>query len=119
MWHAQAAVEKLEAAKAAEDGMSYMEPPRLWQPIRHCLGFVHLNATGDHAAAERVSQPPARSTLTLLRASCLSSPMLGAIEIEKERDHKPYTQCGRQARAASRFVCNACNMLEHPAQEDC
>ena len=53
----QAAVVKLEAARAAEDDMSYMEPPRLWQPIRQCLGFVHLNATGDHAAAERVSHP--------------------------------------------------------------
>ncbi len=45
---------KLEEAKAKEDASPYMEPPRLWQPIRHCLGFVHLNATGDHAAAEKV-----------------------------------------------------------------
>ncbi|CAL8468137.1 g7676 [Coccomyxa elongata] len=47
------AVAKLELAKAEEDASPYMEPPRLWQPIRHCLGFVHLNATGDHAAAEK------------------------------------------------------------------
>ncbi len=115
VWHAQAAVEKLEAAKAAEDGMSYMEPPRLWQPIRHCLGFVHLNATGDHAAADRVSQPPGRSTLTLLRASCLSSPRLGAIEIEEERDQKTHSAVrasGKKRATASRFVCNACNLLE-------
>lgn len=53
-WHAaQAAVEKLEEAKAAEDAMAYMEPPRLWQPIRHCLGFTHLNFTGNHKAAEQ------------------------------------------------------------------
>lgn len=49
----QAAVEKLEAAKVMEDRMAYMEPPRLYQPIRHCLGYVHLNATGDFAAAEQ------------------------------------------------------------------
>ncbi len=47
-------MEKLEEAKGIEDGMSYMEPPRLYQPIRHCLGYVHLNATGDYAAAEQV-----------------------------------------------------------------
>ena len=32
----------LEHAKEVEDGMGYMEPPRLWQPTRHCLGYVYL-----------------------------------------------------------------------------
>ena len=50
----QVAVAKLEAAKEVEDGMSYMEPPRLYQPIRHCLGYVLSNVTGDHAGAEQV-----------------------------------------------------------------
>lgn len=45
---------KLEEAKGIEDGMSYMEPPRLYQPIRHCLGFVLSNVTQDHAKAEQV-----------------------------------------------------------------
>ena len=45
---------KLEAAKEIEDGMSYMEPPRLYQPIRHCLGYVLSNVTRDHAGAEQV-----------------------------------------------------------------
>lgn len=47
---------KLEEAKVIEDGMSYMEPPRLYQPIRHCLGYVLSNITGDHAEAEQVCQ---------------------------------------------------------------
>ena len=34
--------ESLEQAASLEDGMGYMEPPRLWQPARHCLGFVYL-----------------------------------------------------------------------------
>ena len=49
---------KLEAAKEVEDGMSYMEPPRLYQPIRHCLGYVLSNVTGDHAGAEQVNCSP-------------------------------------------------------------
>ncbi len=57
LYGVQGAVAKLELAKAEEDASPYMEPPRLWQPIRHCLGFVHLNATGDHAAAEKVRSP--------------------------------------------------------------
>ena len=54
----QVAVAKLEAAKEIEDGMSYMEPPRLYQPIRHCLGYVLSNVTGDHAGAEQVGLTP-------------------------------------------------------------
>ena len=54
----QVAVAKLEAAKEVEDGMSYMEPPRLYQPIRHCLGYVLSNVTGDHAGAEQVGFSP-------------------------------------------------------------
>ena len=51
----QAAVAKLEAAKGVEDGMSYMEPPRWYQPIRHCLGYVLSNVTEKHAQAEQAS----------------------------------------------------------------
>ena len=54
----QVALAKLEAAKEIEDGMSYMEPPRLYQPIRHCLGYVLSNVTGDHAGAEQVGFAP-------------------------------------------------------------
>ena len=54
------AVAKLEEAKGIEDGMSYMEPPRLYQPIRHCLGYVLSNVTGQHAQAEQVSPHTAR-----------------------------------------------------------
>ena len=49
------AVAKLEEAKGIEDGMSYMEPPRQYQPIRHCLGYVLSNVTGEHAQAEQVT----------------------------------------------------------------
>ena len=50
----QVAVAKLEEAKILEDQMSYMEPPRLYQPIRHCLGYVLSNITQDHVRAEQV-----------------------------------------------------------------
>lgn len=48
------AVAKLEEAKGIEDGMAYMEPPRQYQPIRHCLGYVLSNVTGEHTQAEQV-----------------------------------------------------------------
>ena len=38
---------------AVEDGMGYMEPPRLYQPVRHCLGRVLLSA-GRLTEAEQV-----------------------------------------------------------------
>lgn len=50
----QVAVAKLEEAREVEDQMSYMEPPRLYQPIRHCLGYVLSNITQDHVRAEQV-----------------------------------------------------------------
>ena len=51
----QAAVELLEEAAAIEDAMAYMEPPRWYQPIRHCLGYVLSNVTEEHAQAEQAS----------------------------------------------------------------
>ena len=38
--------------------MAYQEPPRLFQPIRHCLGYVLSNVTGDHAGAEAGGRSP-------------------------------------------------------------
>lgn len=43
----------LERALAVEDSLQYMEPPQLYQPVRHCLGYVML-LNGDPAAAEKV-----------------------------------------------------------------
>ncbi len=45
----------MREAAAVEDAMAYFEPPRWYQPSRHCLGFVLLNATVDAAAAEQAS----------------------------------------------------------------
>ena len=45
---------------AVEDGMGYMEPPRLYQPVRHCLGRLLLS-DGRPAEAEQVR--PQRSWL--------------------------------------------------------
>ena len=66
----QVAVARLEAAKEIEDGMAYQEPPRLYQPIRHCLGYVLSNVTGDHAGAEQVGFPLLPSRMALLLWSC-------------------------------------------------
>ena len=53
----------LEKAVAVEDGMGYMEPPRQYQPVRHCLGRVLLSA-GRPAEAEQVACfPPLREVL--------------------------------------------------------
>ena len=37
-----------------EAGMGYMEPPRLYQPVKHCLGYV-LMQVGNHQKAAEVS----------------------------------------------------------------
>lgn len=47
------AIECLEQAVAAEDLLSYGEPPQWLQPTRHTLGAVYLKA-GKYADAERV-----------------------------------------------------------------
>ena len=47
------AAEHLEKAVAAEDALSYGEPPQWLQPTRHTLGAVYMKA-GLHAEAERV-----------------------------------------------------------------
>lgn len=54
---AQAAEAALREAVAVEDGLGYFEPPRWYQPSRHCLGWLLLNATADAAAAEQVHIP--------------------------------------------------------------
>lgn len=40
------AEEELRAAAALEDAMTYMEPPYVHAPVRHCLGKVLLDAGG-------------------------------------------------------------------------
>ncbi len=57
---------KLEEAKGIEDGMSYNEPPRLYQPVRHCLGYVLSNITGEHTQAEQVKAKPCISCLSVM-----------------------------------------------------
>lgn len=47
------AASHLEKAVAAEDRLSYGEPPQWLQPVRHTLGAVYLKA-GRYADAERV-----------------------------------------------------------------
>jgi hypothetical protein len=42
----------LDEAVAAEEGLGYMEPPRLHQPVRQCLGWVLLRAGKASEAAE-------------------------------------------------------------------
>lgn len=37
-------MEKLREAVEIEDGFAYMEPPRVYQPVRQCLGYVLLRA---------------------------------------------------------------------------
>ena len=44
----------LRAAHEMEAGMGYMEPPRLYQPVKHCLGYVLMQA-GNHQKAAEVS----------------------------------------------------------------
>lgn len=39
-----------------ETGMGYMEPPRLYQPVKHCLGYV-LRQAGNHQRAAEVGRP--------------------------------------------------------------
>ena len=46
----------LRAAHEMETGMGYMEPPRLYQPVKHCLGYVLMQAGNPQKAAE-VSSP--------------------------------------------------------------
>ncbi|KAF6261103.1 hypothetical protein COO60DRAFT_1699955 [Scenedesmus sp. NREL 46B-D3] len=38
------ALDALREAAAAEDGLGYMEPPRVHQPVRQCLGWLLLHA---------------------------------------------------------------------------
>jgi hypothetical protein len=45
---------ELRAAVATEDGMGYMEPPRLYRPVRQCLGVL-LMAQQRSAEAWQVS----------------------------------------------------------------
>lgn len=45
--------ENLELAVAAEEGMGYQEPPRVYQPVRQCLGYILL-LRGNWAQADKV-----------------------------------------------------------------
>ncbi|GBF99344.1 hypothetical protein Rsub_11756 [Raphidocelis subcapitata] len=46
----------LDEAVAEEEGLGYMEPPRLHQPLRQCLGWVLLRAGKAAEAAEVYSK---------------------------------------------------------------
>ena len=60
----------LQAAHEMEAGMGYMEPPRLYQPVKHCLGYVLMQAGNPQKAAE-VPQPFTLSTWDLPRISLM------------------------------------------------
>ncbi|BDA50251.1 hypothetical protein COCOBI_15-3800 [Coccomyxa sp. Obi] len=49
---ADSAETKLRRAYAIEEGMGYMEPPRQYQPTKHCLGYVLMRAGNNQTAAE-------------------------------------------------------------------
>ena len=42
----------LRRAYAIEKDMGYMEPPRQYQPTKHCLGYVLMRAGQNQTAAE-------------------------------------------------------------------
>ncbi len=42
----------LRQAFAIEEGLGYMEPPRQYQPTKHCLGYVLMRAGKNQTAAE-------------------------------------------------------------------
>ena len=43
----------MSAPKTIEDNFTYMEPPRVYQPVRQCLGYV-LASSGRLQEAEQV-----------------------------------------------------------------
>lgn len=47
----------LRRAYAIEEGMGYMEPPRQYQPTKHCLGYVLMRAGNNQTAAEVLLTP--------------------------------------------------------------
>lgn len=47
----------LRQAFAIEKDMGYMEPPRQYQPTKHCLGYVLMRAGNNQTAAEVLSFP--------------------------------------------------------------
>ncbi|KAK9824022.1 hypothetical protein WJX72_007032 [[Myrmecia] bisecta] len=51
----------LQAAAELEDQLAYMEPPRLFQPVRQCWGHVLLNATKPGEAQQVFEQDLARN----------------------------------------------------------
>ena len=62
-----------------EDSLQYMEPPQLYQPVRHCLGYVML-LKGNPAAAEKVRcQPQSTSDKTLSHTQSVSHRDVGTM----------------------------------------
>lgn len=57
------AIDKLKAAVAIEDSFAYMEPPRVYQPVRQCLGYVLLQ-DGQLKEAEQVFIDPLYASAT-------------------------------------------------------
>jgi len=53
------ALDQLDEAVSLEEALGYMEPPRLHQPARQCLGWVLLRA-GKSAEAANVYQKVGR-----------------------------------------------------------
>ena len=68
----------LWAAVAMEDGMGYMEPPRLYRPVRQCLGALLLATARPAEAWQVVLNPESRSRVTqspdLPPASAVTAP---------------------------------------------
>jgi hypothetical protein len=64
--HAQEAEAQMRGAVALEDGMGYMEPPRMYQPSRQCLAYVLLKGTGKPQEAEQVCTHNLSSSVPVL-----------------------------------------------------
>jgi hypothetical protein len=50
------AIDQLDEAVSLEESLGYMEPPRLHQPARQCLGWVLLRAGKAGEAADTYHQ---------------------------------------------------------------
>lgn len=66
----QEAITKLTTAVDIEDSFAYMEPPRVYQPVRQCLGYVLLEDR-QYQEAEEVLAPfcstPAPCIMTVVQ----------------------------------------------------
>jgi hypothetical protein len=70
---AQEAEAHMRGAVALEDGMGYMEPPRMYQPSRQCLAYVLLKVTGKPQEAEQVGTQDLSSSPSAVAAWFLAT----------------------------------------------